>query len=178
LYLSYWSTESLPDGTSLFNTTMKVSFLLGAGFSRPAGYPLASGVSAQVLRVQASGIATHTDGQAWIRDEFLDHLASNSTEPFKDPQDGFSWAENWGAKALEAILAVYGQSHPLDNYEDFFDELYMYYKSNPSKLNDATFVAEYERRGLHNDNTKQMEGRHIRQATMIVHFPQKVVSQK
>lgn len=146
---------------------MNVSFLLGAGFSHPAGYPLAAGVSKIVLRVQASGIATHTDGRAWLRQEFLVYLATNPTEPFKDPQDGFSHPEKGGADALEAILAVYGKTRELDNYEDFFDELYQYRRWDSSRLTDAAFIAEYERRGLHNDPKKQGEGKHIKQAVVM-----------
>ena len=84
---------------------MKVSFLLGAGFSRPAGYPLATELSAKILRVQASGIATHTDGQAWLRPEFLVYLQTTPDIPFPDPVDAFSWPERAGADALEAVLS-------------------------------------------------------------------------
>ena len=154
---------------------MNISFLFGAGFSRPAGYPLAAELSAKILRVQASGIATHIDGQAWIRDEFLTHQQANPDAPFPDPMDAFSRPKRPGADALEAVLRVYGQSHPdLSNYEDFYDELYCYYKSDPTRLNSSAFRAECQRLNLHHDSTRRGESRHVEQALSMAFriFPQ------
>jgi hypothetical protein len=155
---------------------MKISFLLGAGFSRPAGYPLASEVSDIVLRTQASGIAIDSSGTAWLRPEFLAHLQSSPGSPFTAPTDGASWSNRSGADALEAVLATYEQQHPhtQKNYEDFFDELYLYYKRDESKLEDPLFQAEYQRRNLHNDPNRQSNERHIIQglSTAWRIFPQ------
>ncbi|HET9505363.1 MAG TPA: hypothetical protein VFO93_17600 [Hymenobacter sp.] len=148
---------------------MNVSFLLGAGFSKPAGYPLAFEVSNLLLRVQASGIATHTDGQAWLRPEFVDHLHSaNAAAPFEDPRDGFSWPERAGADALEAVLEVYSQDHDLSNYEDFYDELVQYRRRDPTRLTAPAFQTAYEKRNLHADPQQEGE-RHIDQALVGAH---------
>ena len=153
---------------------MKVSFLLGAGFSRPAGYPLATELSAKILRVQASGIATHPDGQAELRPEFLVHLQTTPDMPFPDPSDDFSRPKRAGADALEAVLNVYGQSHDLSNYEEFYDELYCYRKSDPIRLNAPVFQAECRRLNLHHDPARAGEGRHVEQALSMAFkiFPQ------
>ena len=153
---------------------MKISFLLGAGFSRPAGFPLASELSNQILRLQASGIATHTDGQAWLRPEFLAHLKAGNESEFIHAEDGFTWSHRGGVKALEAVLAVYSLSHDLTNYEDFYDELYAYYQKDPEHLNAPEFVEEYAKRGLHNDPTRHADDNYLHQAlyTAFLLFPQ------
>lgn len=153
---------------------MKVSFLLGAGFSRPAGYPLASELSKQILGVKAVGIATHSDGQAWLRPEFLAHLKETPEAEFVEPEDGFNWSNRGGVKALEAVLAVYSQTNPLDNYEHFYDELYCYYRKDPARLNALAFVQEYTGRGLHTDSARQGEHNHLHQALNMAFliFPQ------
>lgn len=43
-----------------------ISFLLGAGFSKPAGYPLASEINGQLRRLKASDISIHSSLQAWF----------------------------------------------------------------------------------------------------------------
>jgi hypothetical protein len=144
---------------------MNISFLLGAGFSRPAGYPLAAELSAKILRVQASGIATDSEGNAWIRTEFLAHLQSTPDTPFPDPSDENSQPRRAGVDALEAVLRVYGQSHPdLSNYEEFYDELYCYYKSDPTRLSSSSFQSECQRLNMHNDPTRSGEDRYVEQA--------------
>jgi hypothetical protein len=144
---------------------MNISFLFAAGFSKPAGYPLAYEVSNLLLRVQASGIATHTDGQAWLRPEFIVHLHSaNADEPFEAPHDGFSWSDRAGTDALEAVLEVYRQEHDTSNYEDFYDELVQYRRLNTARLTNPAFRAAYERRDLHANPQQQGSERHIEQA--------------
>lgn len=43
-----------------------VSFLLGAGFSKPAGYPLASELNDTFRKVNAGEIGIHSDSRAWF----------------------------------------------------------------------------------------------------------------
>ena len=43
-----------------------ISFLLGAGFSRPAGYPLANELNARFACLQEHQFTIHTDGGAWF----------------------------------------------------------------------------------------------------------------
>lgn len=156
---------------------MKLSFLFGAGFSRPAGYPLASELSNKILRVQASGIRTESSGDAWLRPEFIAHLENTPDEPFTEPQDMGNVYNRPGTLALEAVLKVYGLSHDLTDYEAFYDELYRYYRHDANKLDDPAFVAAYRERNLHNDPVRQGESRHIDQAlsTAFKIFPQLLV---
>ncbi|MFD2785110.1 SIR2 family protein [Hymenobacter rubripertinctus] len=153
---------------------MKVSFLLGAGFSRPAGYPLASELSSQILRLQASGIATYTNGQARLRPEFLAHLKVGNESEFIQADDDFTWSHRGGVMALEAVLVTYGLTHELTNYEDFYDELYTYYQMEPRLINAPEFVREYEKRGLHINPTREGHENHLYQAlpTAFRLFPQ------
>ena len=149
---------------------MHISFLLAAGFSKPAGYPLAYEVSSLLLQVQSSGIAINSDGRAWLRPEFEAHLRSaDAAAPFAEIQDGFSWSGRAGADALEAILEVYLQDHNLSSYEDFYDELVQYGRRDPIRLTAPAFQAAYEKRNLHADSQHQGDKRHIGQAIAGAH---------
>lgn len=43
-----------------------ISFLLGAGFSKPAGYPVASEINEGFLNLKENEISIQTDGSAWF----------------------------------------------------------------------------------------------------------------
>ena len=45
-----------------------LSFLLGAGFSKPAGSPLASEINDRLVGLKESDFTIHSDGSAWFRD--------------------------------------------------------------------------------------------------------------
>ena len=157
--------------------TMKISFLLGAGFSRPAGYPLAIDLSRKLLHVQSSGILVSSGGDAGLRPEFLAHIAATPDEPFIAPQDGGNMHNRPAADVLEAILKVYGTTHDLTqfpDYEDFYDELLRYYDKDPDALNNPLFQAECRNRNLHNDPERPVDSHHLDQAmSMAVRiFPQ------
>lgn len=47
-----------------------ISFLLGAGFSKPAGLPVASEINRRFGELKASDISIHPDGRAWFNDGF------------------------------------------------------------------------------------------------------------
>lgn len=116
------------------------------------------------MSLQGSGIATHSDGQAWFRQDFLTHAEKNSGAPFIEPKDGFTWSHREGVHALEAVLAVYSQTNPLTDYEHFYDELWAYSQKNAPCLDAPAFVEQYTKRGLHGNAKRQQESKHIQRA--------------
>lgn len=87
-----------------------ISFLLGAGFSKPAGYPLASEINDRFVRLKESDISIHTDGSAWFND-------GNST-----PNDWFTRKKQ--RLFVERLLRHYCHEvvTPTSfHYEEFYD---------------------------------------------------------
>ena len=71
-----------------------VSFLIGSGFSIPAGYPSTSEMNKRLCSVKAGDINIHTSMQAWFHGE----------DP--DPND---WMRKDEREFIEALLAYYNK---------------------------------------------------------------------
>ena len=87
-----------------------ISFLLGAGFSRPAGYPLANELNARFACLQEHQFTIHTDGGAWF----------HGGNP--NPNDWFVHKED--RIFAERLIAHYCEAHGGESsfhYEVFYD---------------------------------------------------------
>ncbi|MDD9807792.1 MAG: SIR2 family protein [Gammaproteobacteria bacterium] len=89
-----------------------ISFLLGAGFSKPAGYPLAAEINEKFVGLKENEISIHTDGSAWF----------NGGKPKWD--DSFPHLRN-GRLFIERLLDYYCSSvissPEAFHYETFYD---------------------------------------------------------
>jgi len=43
-----------------------ISFLIGSGFSEPAGFPTTSKINERLKKIDASEVCKHTSGDAWF----------------------------------------------------------------------------------------------------------------
>ena len=86
-----------------------ISFLIGAGFSKPAGYPLAQEINELFVGLRESEFSTHTDGSAWF----------NEGEP--GPNDWFT--RKTERLFVERIISYYCDQVVTDtfHYESFYD---------------------------------------------------------
>jgi len=88
----------------------EVSFLLGAGFSKPAGYPLASEINNSFVGLKADEFTIHSDGTAWFQDG--------------DPLPNDSFMNKKESVFAEKLLDYYVhgvESQGYFDYEDFYD---------------------------------------------------------
>jgi hypothetical protein len=89
----------------------KASFLLGSGFSVPAGYPTMAEMNAKLENIDASEIGVHTSREAW----FLNRKA--------DPNTSFTGKQE--RNFVHEFLLFYGQnvlkSAGSFHYETFYD---------------------------------------------------------
>lgn len=88
---------------------MNISFLLGAGFSKPAGFPLASEINERFSNLQPGDISVHSDGSAWF----------NNGNP--GPND---WMNKVKAENLKKVIDLYKEKEIPDqqfHYEEFYD---------------------------------------------------------
>lgn len=99
---------------SLGNEMGEISFLIGSGFSHPAGYPIATCLNRKLRQIKASEITIHTSGSARF-------LNKGENDPFRIPfipRDG-------QREFVEAFLKFYtstiiGDAEKFE-YEEFFD---------------------------------------------------------
>jgi hypothetical protein len=92
----------------------EISFLIGSGFSHPAGYPIATCLNRKLRQIKASEITIHTSGSARF-------LNKGENDPFRIPfipRDG-------QREFVEAFLKFYtstiiGDAEKFE-YEEFFD---------------------------------------------------------
>ena len=84
-----------------------ISFLLGAGFSKPADYPLASEVNDRIKNLKESDITIHTSGLAWF----------NNGEP--TPNDWFMRKDD--RQFAEDLIRYYCTIVKEFDYEEFYD---------------------------------------------------------
>jgi hypothetical protein len=89
-----------------------VSFLIGAGFSKPAGYPLAKEINARVVNLTESDFSIHSNGTAWFHDG----------EPSRN-----DWFERKDERIFAERLLAYYRDHVVEgapeefHYEAFYD---------------------------------------------------------
>lgn len=88
----------------------EVSFLMGAGFSKPAGYPLASEINDSFIGLRADDFTIHSDGTAWFHEG----------DPL--PNDRFmNKKERVFAERLLDYYVHKVESPSSFHYEDFYD---------------------------------------------------------
>ncbi len=88
-----------------------VSFLIGSGFSVPAGYPTTSQINQRLAKINESEICVHSSGDAW----FLNGMQDPNAE----------WMGTEERHFVQEFLEFYqstilGGSHPF-HYETFYD---------------------------------------------------------
>lgn len=87
-----------------------ISFLVGSGFSQPAGYPLATHINARFVEIRESDFSVNTNGDAWF----------HNGNP--NPNDWFMRKEE--RLFVERILSYYSTSIATPSsfhYETFYD---------------------------------------------------------
>ena len=119
-----------------------VSFLLGAGFSVPAGYPTAYDVSQKLLAYDSRYIYAAMDGLYHIRKE----LFEVDEQFFQREYDRMGWngeSADWkeGALMLEVMIECYRQDIDalLSNYESLYDFI-MDFRSEEVSVIDRTLA--------------------------------------
>lgn len=114
----------------------KISFLLGSGFSVPAGYPTATELNKRLSTIRAGEICIHTSLHAW----FLDGKT--------DPNAGWMGVEE--RSFVEEFLNFYTSKvlKPDKNfhYETFYDYYISKYRAESYPKNLLAFFEEFKRR--------------------------------
>ena len=113
-----------------------VSFIIGSGFSVPAGYPTTSALNNRLHKINASEICIHTSGDAW----FL----MGQTDP------NAHWMRVEQRKFVEDFLTFYnevilepGQSF---HYETFYDYYRHFYDGQPYSDELNRFLTGFRKR--------------------------------
>ena len=121
----------------------KVSFLIGAGFSYPAGYPIGDGLNEKILNVKADDLGIHPDGTVYLL---------NGEE---DPIRGSSFIKRM---FFERFISFYtnsiisGQKFDYEKFYDFYRQLdRKELKSKPFN----EFVINFKDEFKHYEDTKR-----------------------
>ena len=111
-----------------------ISFLLGSGFSRPAGYPTTRDLNERLKAIKASDICIHTSGDAW----FLD----GETDPNAD------WMRVDERKFVEEFLYFYYTTVLREGEAFHYETFYDYYQLNYEKGDYQTDLERFMREFL------------------------------
>ena len=120
-----------------------INFLLGAGFSVPAGYPTAYNISQKLLAYDNRYIFAHTSGFYIIRSEFYtyDENFFHKYDTGEYNGEGLGWKE--GSLMLEVLMHIYRADvdDTIKNYEnlyDFINDFRSYSETNTQKVLEHT----------------------------------------
>lgn len=110
-----------------------ISFLLGAGFSKPAGYPLASEINNKFKNLTYRDFMIHTSQSAWLIDRGIEQ----------------NWIiEKYQYMFVEEFIKFYNDKiiAGLDfNYEDFFDYYTDLYRRDELSDSENIFFTQFGR---------------------------------
>jgi hypothetical protein len=115
----------------------KVSFLLGSGFSSPAGYPTAGEINERLRKIDASEICIHTDGHAWFLGEEKDPNAHCTTEERHFVQEFLEFYNNNVIGDIKSF-----------HYEKFYDYYYEFIKEKEYTKELAEFLKEFQEKNI------------------------------
>lgn len=112
----------------------QISFLIGSGFSIPAGLPTTGEINQRLQKVKESEICIHTSQDAWF-------LKEGETNPNAD------WMNVEKRKFVEEFINFYNKSVLSDkdkfHYEDFFDYYSYYLNDNHYPDNLSSFLENF-----------------------------------